>query len=164
MCQECATARAYTIAQDGTAGVGTTPYSATQRAAKGRETLARATYTCSFLGTPCGELDLVLRRGDLLLGLEVKTARARASIRPAGGSTRELADLRWRPGQRWSRRQARRAGRALRWLCTRTAWAREARLALVEVYVGPPHRFHLEPADGGARSGRRERADRGPIN
>jgi hypothetical protein len=36
-------------------------------------------------------------------------------------------------------------------------------MALIEVYVGPPHRFHLDAGDGAARRGRREQAERGPI-
>jgi putative endonuclease len=91
------------------------------------------------LATPHGELDLVLRRGSLLVAAEVKSARVLFSPRPRGAPP--VPDLRWRPGLRLRWRQVERQGRALAWLRRHTPWAAEARIDLVEVLVGPPHRI-----------------------
>ncbi len=115
------------------------------------------------LSTPCGELDLVARRDGLLLGVEVKSARVRSGIRPRGSDSLAGPDLRWRPGLRWHRRQARRGRRALRWLCSRTPWASASRLELIEVFVGPPHRFYCAATGNDLGRGDGERAERGPI-
>ncbi len=95
------------------------------------------------LATPFGELDLVMRRDALLVVAEVKSARSFPAPRPRGATP--IQDLRWRPGLRLSRRQLLRQGRALTWLCRYAPWAQAARLDLVEVFIGPPHRvIHAE--------------------
>lgn len=83
------------------------------------------------VGTPAGELDLVLSGGGVLVGVEVKTGRV-----PAGGT-------RFRPGMRLDHRTFLRQSRAIRWIAGRTRHDRW-RLDLCEVLVWPTGRVQLE--------------------
>lgn len=77
---------------------------------------------CRVLGrrvrTPLGEVDLVCRRGDLLLVVEVK---------------RRLAPSRYGAALDLSRRQEQRLFAAAGWLQRRHPWARRARIDLVAI-------------------------------
>ena len=68
--------------------------------------------------TPCGEVDLVCRRGDLLVVVEVK---------------RRLAPSRYGAALDLSQRQEERLYDAAGWLQRRHVWARAARIDLVAI-------------------------------
>jgi putative endonuclease len=92
--------------------------------------------------TPAGELDVVARRGSVLLAVEVKSARS-------------ASPQRYRPGDRHGPRRRRRQARALSWLAAHLRHRGATCCGLAEVFAPPGGRprvlLHL--AAGGTAHG-----------
>jgi hypothetical protein len=99
------------------------------------------------LRTRSGEADLVVRSGDLLAVVEVKTARSHPIPRPRGARLEASVGMRWRPGGRCdSKRIARLRAVAREIAAARTPGVggggplARPRVDLVEVWLAEPGR------------------------
>ncbi len=101
------------------------------------------------VATPCGEIDLVMSRGDELACVEVKTSNVRAPVTEASrdGPPRE----RWRPGSRFRAKNVLRQERAARFVARELRWRGSVEVALLEVWIEPGGRARGLLRRGGAR-------------